>query len=259
METKTLTIENRGPVQWVTLNRPEQLNAITGDMAEELAAYFEGLIRNTSVRVVVLRGAGRGFCAGLDMKARLAGEGSPEKTARLPDIIKAMRTCPQPIIALVHGPACGGGFAFALASDIRLAGQSARMNDAFIKIGLSGCELGLSYFLPRQVGASVAAELMYTGRFISAERALRTGLVSEVVADEDLEDAAQDIIGEMLQASPMGLRKTKETLTRCLNIDDVHAVIDIEQAVQTECMRSPNMQEAIKAFVEKRQPNFVDG
>jgi enoyl-CoA hydratase len=162
-----------------------------------------------------------------------------------------MRACPQPIISLVHGPACGGGFIFALASDIRIAGETARMNDAFIKVGLSGCELGISYFLPRSMGLSVASELMFTGAFIDAQRALSTGLVSRVVPDAELDDAARALIEPMLKATPHGLRETKRTLNLALGMNDLEAVIDLEESAQLRCMRSSGEFRArLAAFTE---------
>ena len=251
---ETLELQQKGPVAWLTLNRPERLNAITPRMNAELADYFEDLPQRTETRVVVLRGAGRAFCAGLDIIE--ANRGGPAASNRLPDIVKAMRACPQPIIAAVHGAACGGGMAFALAADVRLAGESFKMNDAFIKVGASGCELGLSYLLPRQVGLSVASELMLTGRFIDAQRALATGLVSSVVADDQLETEAEQLAKDMLANSPMGLRRTKETLNRCLDVSDFDEVVDLEQAVQDECVKGPDFREALRAFEEKRPPRW---
>ncbi len=148
-----------------------------------------------------------------------------------------MRSCPQAIVALVHGAACGGGFNFVLASDIRIAGRSAKMNVAFVKLGLSGCELGTTYFLPRLLGTSVAAELMMTGRFIRADRALAVGLVSEVVDDDQLEAAGRSLIEDLLAASPIGLRKTKEVMAQAAEIEDLAAVIALEQHTQEVCMR----------------------
>jgi enoyl-CoA hydratase len=211
--------------------------------------------------VVVLRGAGRGFCAGLDIKASVSDDAamSGGGIARLSEIVLGLRSCPQPVIALVHGAACGGGFSFALAADIRIAGISARMNDAYALLGVSGCELGLSYFLPRQIGMSLAAELMMTGRFLDADRALRAGLVSEVVADDELEAAAERLIADMLRVSPMGLRMTKQTLVRTRDIDDLEKVIALELKTQMACMEGPDFKEAMLAFTEKRAPNFSAG
>lgn len=261
---KTLIVEKRGEVDWVTLNRPQAMNAITLDMVTELNDYFAGLYNDGSVRIVVLRGAGRAFSAGLDIK-EAAGRNQADVPfgggfgfqGYLADVYVKMRRCPQPIIALIHGAACGGGFAFALASDIRIAGQSARMNAAFIRLGLSSCDMGVSYFLPRLVGASVAAELMLTGRFIHAPRALATGLVSEVVPDDRLETAAEPYIEEMLTTSPIGLRMTKEGLNLAIDAPSLEAAMAIENRNQVMAARTRDFREGQAAFLEKRRPNFT--
>ena len=245
----TISVEVEGAVHWLTLNRPEALNAISTPMVEELSDYFGRLFNDRTCRIVVMRGAGRAFCAGLDIKARGQGEahfgGGFGFQGFLADVYIKMRRCPQPIIALVHGPACGGGFAFALAADIRIAGESARMNAAFIKLGLSACDMGVSYFLPRLVGGSVASELMLTGRFIHAQRALATGLVSEVVPDAELAAAAQPYIDEMLETSPMGLRMTKEGLAMAIDAPSLEAAMAIENPAQpgrSTCSRTEGLQ-----------------
>jgi len=269
MTYETILIEKQGPVDWVTLNRPERLNAITTRMATELRHYFGGLFDDRSVRIVVLRGAGRAFCAGLDLHDRSRrGEGGAEPVpfaaglgfqGHLADAYIRMRRCPQPIISLVQGPACGGGFAFALASDIRIAGESARMNAAFIRLGLTSCDMGVSYFLPRLVGTSLASELMLTGRFIHAARALATGLVSEVVPDERLAETAQSYVDDMLLASPMGLRLTKDGLNHAIDASSLEAAMAIENRNQLMCAQSPDFAEGQKAFLEKRRPVYSNG
>jgi len=265
---ETILVEKRGQVDWVTLSRPQSLNAINFVMIQELGRYFDGLFADPSVRIVVLRGAGRAFCAGTDLKQQntdAAGNAAPFPfgagfgvQGALADVYLRMRRCPQPIISLVHGAACGGGFAFALASDIRIAGESARMNAAFIRIGLSACDVGVSYFLPRLVGVSVASELMLTGRFIHAQRALATGLVSEVVPDDQLETAAQPYIDEMLTTSPMGLRLTKEGLNMAVDATSLQAAMAIENRNQTLCAKSNDFAEGRRAFLEKREPVYTD-
>jgi enoyl-CoA hydratase/carnithine racemase len=253
---RNITVEKRGPVDWLTFNRPEALNALTPDMADEIADYFASLIEDSSVRVVVMRGAGRAFCAGLDVKAYLSADKTSGGLNRLPEIVRDMRACPQPVIALVHGAACGGGFAFALAADIRIAGESMKMNDAFVKLGVTGCELGVTYNLPRIVGASVARELMYTGNFIFAERAERVGLVSAVYADEELETAGEGLVSDMLRIAPLALRKTKETFNKLCDVDDFNLVVQREGEVQAECIDGPDFEEGLRAFAEKREPKF---
>lgn len=251
----TISVLREGAVDWLTLNRPERLNALNSTMVRELWDYFETLQSDYSRRIVVMRGAGRAFCAGLDLvwfnssqEAMPNGATADGPGPSLADIILKMRSCPQVIISLVHGAACGGGFNFVLASDIRIAGHSAKMNVAFVKLGLSGCELGTSYFLPRIVGTSVAAELMMTGRFIHANRALATGLVSEVVSDDQLEDAARTLADELLAASPVGLRKTKEMMTRLAEIEDLAAVICLEEHTQRACMEAGSFAQKVDSF-----------
>ncbi|MCB1644426.1 MAG: enoyl-CoA hydratase/isomerase family protein [Pseudomonadales bacterium] len=260
---QTLLIEKRGQVDWLTLNRPESLNAITTEMVTELRDYFGGLREDRDTRIVVMRGAGRAFCAGLDIKAMSApdverpfGYGWGFQ-GYLADVYIRMRRCPQPIISLVQGAACGGGFSFVMASDIRIAGESAKMNAAYLKIGLSACDMGCSYFLPRLVGTSIASELMLTGRFIHADRALRTNLVSEVVADDQLEQAAQSYIDDMLAASPMGLRLTKEGLNYTIDAQGLEAAMAIENRNQILCSNTEDAKEGMRAFVEKRKPNYT--
>ncbi len=235
-------------------------------MVTDLRDYFRGLAENTDTRVVVMRGEGRAFCAGLDIKQ--AGNMVDSQGHRpvgygwgfqgyLAEVYIAMRRCPQPIISLIQGPACGGGFAFVLASDIRIAAESARMNAAFIRIGLSACDMGTSYFLPRLVGTSLASELMLTGRFIHAQRALATGLVSEVVADGELDTAVRPYLQEMLTTSPMGLRLTKEGLNMAIDANSLEAAMAIENRNQILCSGTEDAKEGMRAFVEKRDPVYV--
>jgi enoyl-CoA hydratase len=264
MSYQTLSVRKDGAVDWLTLNRPDTLNALNRRMVDELLDYFGGLYWDKSVRVVVMRGAGRAYCAGLDLKERdnSSGPNTPANgmtsQRRISEIVMRMRRAPQPIISLVHGPACGGGFAMALASDIRIAGASARMNAAFIRIGLSACDIGVSYFLPRLVGVSVASELMLTGRFINAERALRVGLVSEVVADDQMEKAAAPYLDEMLTTSPLGLRMTKECLNMSVDAGSLEAAVAMEDRNQILCAQTQDFGEGIRAFLEKRRPAYQD-
>ena len=269
MGYETLKIEKEGAVDWVTLNRPEALNSLNTILVDDLLDYFGRLYFDRAVRIVVLRGAGRAFCAGLDLKEsgrRRNVEGASnsgpaaglDSQRRISEIVLRMRRCPQPIISLVHGPACGGGFALALASDIRVAGQTARMNAAFIRIGLSACDIGVSYFLPRLVGVSVASELMLTGRFIDAERALKVGLVSEVVPDHKLSEAARPYLDEMSTTSPLGLRLTKECLNMSVDAPSLESAVAMEDRNQILCAQTNDVREGMRAFLEKRQPVYTN-
>jgi len=260
-EQQVLLIERRGAVDWVTMNRPDRLNALDDALVAALSDYFGALAKDRACRIVVLQGAGRAFCAGLDLQAR--GNREADTIDRLAhqrsiaEIVLKMRYCPQPIVSLVHGPACGGGFAMALASDIRIAGQSARMNAAFIRLGLSACDIGVSYFLPRLIGASLAAELMLTGDFIDAARAVQVGLVSRVVPDDQMTAAAEPLIDAMLTTSPLGLRLTKEGLRMSLDAPSLEAAIALEDRNQILCATSPDFGEGVAAFFEKRRPDYT--
>ena len=260
---ETIDIDVRGDVHWLTLNRPDRLNAINTQMATELGRYFGDLYQDRSCRVVVMQGAGRAFCAGLDIKDPNGLKGAPFGggfgfQGHLADVYVKMRRCPQPIISLIQGAASGGGFAFALASDIRVAGKSMKMNSAFIKIGLSSCDMGVSYFLPRLVGVTLASEMMLTGRFVDADRALSIGLVNEVVPDSELAKAGQAFVDEMLATSPMGLRLTKEGLNMSIDAGSLEAAMAIENRNQVLCSGTEDFKEGLQAFVEKRTPRYSD-
>lgn len=258
---ETLRVEHRNGVDWLTLNRPDRFNALNGQMIDELLRYFDTLLFDHVVRVVVLRGAGKHFCAGMDLTEAdsftASNPSSLRAQRRVAEIILRMRRCPQPIVGLVQGAASGAGLAFALACDLRFAAEGARMNVAMSKVGLTGCDIGISYFLPRAVGASNAAEMMLGGRFVDAAKALRIGLVSEVVPPDALEVAGAKMAEEMLAMSPMGLRLTKEGLNLAQDAGSLEAAIALEDRGQVLCL-VPNMQEGASAFLEKRPARYSD-
>ncbi|MEI8359912.1 MAG: enoyl-CoA hydratase-related protein [Deltaproteobacteria bacterium] len=263
---ETIRVEREEHLTWLVLNRPEALNAMDDRLIAEVSDFFRGLSEDLRTRVVILRGEGRAFCAGLDLKAQGGGgdgvggsvAGGLRVQRRVSEIVMLMRRAPQPIIAAVHGAACGGGFAMALASDVRIAGESARMNAAFIRIGLSACDVGVSYFLPRIVGASVASELLLTGDFIEAKRAEATGLVSRVVPDVALVDAARELAKRMLRNAPLGLRLTKECLKHSIDAGSLEQAVAMEDRNQILAAQSADFREGIVAFLQKREPNFGD-
>ena len=262
MDYQTLDVRKDGDVLRVTLNRPESLNALNRQMVEEVRGLFLDLYWRRDVRVVVLTGAGRAFCAGLDLKESQGDVGSStvadglDAQRRIADIVVAMRRCPQPIVALLNGAASGGGFAMALASDVRIATPQTRMNAAFIRIGLSACDIGVSYFLPRLVGSSAASEFMLTGRFIDAERAKALNLVARVVEQDQLEAEGQSFVDDMLHATPLGLRLTKEALNFAVDAAGLEAVIAMEDRNQILASRDGHFREGVQAFFEKRRPNY---
>ncbi|MFN7027907.1 MAG: enoyl-CoA hydratase/isomerase family protein [Sphingopyxis sp.] len=256
-----LLIEARGQIEIATLNRPDRLNALNEGLVDDLNTYFGGLAERPEVRVAILRGVGRGFCAGLDIQEDRSSDETPvlrtlRTQTRIGNIYRKMRACPQPIIALGHGAACGGGLSLLLASDVRYATPDFRANAAYIRIGLGGCDMASSYFLPRLVGASLAAEMILTGRFIDAERALRAGLVSEIVDMDALLDRGLALADEMLATSPHGLRLSKQALNLNIDAQSLDAAMAIEDRQQVILSATEDHREALNAFLEKRAPEY---
>ena len=219
----------------LTLNRPNRLNALNQPMAEALLAHFESRRRDEDSRVIVIRGAGRAFSSGADLKAMGQPDAlrdGPRGDWVLRDLMKAMRACPQPLIALVKGPAAGGGLTLALACDVIVAGESAAFHSAFINIGLSGAELGVSWRLQRTIGVSRAREMLLTGRPINAVDALRLGLVSATVPDDDLDAHGLALAADMLKARPDALRLSKRSFDATLDAVSLDTAMEIEERAQ---------------------------
>jgi enoyl-CoA hydratase len=255
----------RDGIAQITLNRPDKLNAMTSQMVELLHETLAEVGRNRDSRVVVLTGAGRGFCAGLDLGGY--GEapgyewsGSVERgfavQKHIASLIPRLRSLPQPVIAAVNGPAAGGGFALVLGSDIRIASMTARFNAAFIRIGLSACDIGTSWLLPRLVGAARAQELMLTGRLFDADEAFRIGLVTDVVPNEVLIDAALAKAEEIKMNTPLGVALTKEGMWSALEIPGLQAAIDMENRQQIMASFSDDAREMRRAKSEGRPSRF---
>lgn len=222
------------------LNRPERLNAINEVMQSELKQAFESLGSDTTVSAVVLTGEGRGFCSGIDV--RDFGPGMLEATApaidrlrfqeSMAELPQAIWDLPRPVIAAVNGPCVGAGLALCLAADIRICSTAATFGNAAILLGLSGAEMGMSYFLPRIVGTSVAAEWMLTGRTVSAEEADRRGLVSQLVAPDELFARALEIASAIAQLTPLGVQLTKRALQVNTDAAGLTAALELENRNQ---------------------------
>ena len=264
-QPNTITIETNGAIDILTLNRPAELNAVSPDMIADLTAYFAALHGRSATRVVVLRGNGSQFSAGAELGSdafAAPGKGRPQRQLKMQQnysgVIRLMRSCPQPIIGLVHGAACGAGFSFLLACDVRFAAPDARMNAAYIKIGVGGCDMGSGYLLPRLVGLSVASEFLLTGRFIKAERAKAIGLVSDIVPTADLLAMGMEFAQEMLRVSPMGLRMTKQALNTLIDAPSLDAALMMEDRQQVILLETYDHAEAVAAFRERRDPTYSD-
>jgi enoyl-CoA hydratase len=260
-----LVSEPQPGVTQLGLNRPEKLNAMNSELIEELHATLDDVARDRHCRAVVLTGEGRGFCAGLDLSGYGTVPGAEEldtvragfaTQTRIATLIPRLRSLPVPVIAAVNGPAAGGGLALALGSDIRIAAASARFNVAFVRIGLSGCDIGVSWLLPRLIGASRAWELMLTGRIIDAPEADHIGLVTRVVPDDELLDAAFETAGLVAVNSPWGVRMTKEVAWSQLEIGSLQAGIDMENRTQILSSFTGDHREALAAFLERRAPTW---
>jgi len=277
-EYKTLKVDEREEgISIITLNRPERLNAINFEMIEEFLHYLNRLEDNYDIHVVILTGEGRAFSAGLDLKdmSSLASNELYKKDPRfrylktedpikitymlqrrITQIMIKLRKIPQPVIAAVKGPAYGGGLALSLAADIRIAGESSIFCNAFIKIGVSGADCGSTYWLPRIIGFSDAAEIIYTGKDVDAKEAERIRLVSRVVPDNEILEEALKIANNMLGKSVLGLRLTKEALNLNMDAPSLEAAIELENRTQNVCSQSTDTREASRAFIEKREPKF---
>lgn len=260
-ETMSLTEPEHG-IAVLTLSRPERLNAISRAMIDEFHRALDVLQSHPSARVLVLTGAGRGFCAGTDLK-QIAASDDPrpgveagfDGQLKLSRIVSGLRRIPQPVIAAVNGVAAGGGFCFALAADVRVAAASARFVGSFINIGLSAGEIGSTYLLPRLIGVSRAAEILYTGREVDASEAERIGLVSRVVPDGEALDAALAIARTMLGKSAFGLRMTKEVLDLNVDAPSLEAALQLENRTQQLAVRTDAFAASVEAFAARRRPS----
>jgi enoyl-CoA hydratase len=263
-----LLVDEPAPhVRRLTLNRPDQLNAMTAELCEALHAEFRATALLRACRAVIITGAGRGFCAGLDLhgygeapdnvgndlpRDRLANQ---EHMSRL---ILGVRSLPQPVIAAINGPAAGFGLALALAADIRYASTSAVFRAAFINIGVSNCDMGTSWLLPRLIGAARSHELMLTGRRVDADEALRIGLVADVVEGEQLTERALEAAEQIAALAPWGVRLTKRGIWAALEIPSEQAAIEYEDRQQIMATMGVAPPEAVAAFLEKRPAEFID-
>jgi len=254
-------------VHLLTLNRPDQLNAMCAALCESLHVELESLALDRSCRAIVITGAGRGFCAGLDLHGygdAPGANGTDETRDRLVSqthmsrLILRLRATPQPVIAAVNGPAAGFGLALALGSDIRYAAKSAVFRVIFVNIGVSNCDMGVSWLLPRLIGASRSHELMLTGRRVGADEAERIGLVADVVEDGRVVDRALEAAREIAAWAPWGIRLTKQGMWSALEIPGEQAAVEYEDRQQIMATTGIAPNEAVKAFLEKRAATFLD-
>jgi enoyl-CoA hydratase len=263
-----LLVDEPAPhVRQLTLNRPEQLNAMTSELCEALHGQLRAIGAERACRAVIVTGAGRGFCAGLDLHgygAAPENDGSDEPRDRLANqehmsrLILELRELPQPVIAAVNGPAAGFGLALALGCDIRYAASEAVFRAAFVNIGVSNCDMGVSWLLPRLIGASRSHELMLTGRRVDAEEAAHIGLVADVVEQPRLLERALQSAEQIASLAPWGVRLTKQGMWSALEIPSERAAVEYEDRQQIMATFGRAVPEAVGAFLEKRSAQFAD-
>jgi len=261
MSPRSFRYEEDGPVARITLDRPEVLNALTFEVYRELTDTFRALAGRKPVRVAVITGRGRAFCTGGDVK-EIIGELLKYDRLRLEaftrltcDLIRAMRGLPQPIVASLNGPAAGAGAAIALAADFRVAADTARIAFLFVKVGLSGADMGAAHLLPRLVGLGRATELLMTGEFVEAAEALRIGLYHRVAPPDRLEAETAELAGRLARGPAAGLAATKDALDREVSMS-LETALDHEAAVQAALMEGPDFREGFAAFMARRPPRF---
>jgi 2-(1,2-epoxy-1,2-dihydrophenyl)acetyl-CoA isomerase len=258
-ENIKVTVENC--ISTIRLNRPEKLNAFIGHMRRDLAQALEHASADRSVRVVVITGAGRGFCAGADVRymAELMERQDVEEFTRLLGagrrVVTAIRQMTKPVIASINGAAYGAGFNLALACDIRLAAHSATFSQSFVKVGLHP-DWGGTYFLPRVVPTNLACEMFFLGDAIDSERAAQLGIVNRVVADEELE-AETRALAERLRNAPYKSIAAAKHAVYMSEEASIERMLQYETEAQLQCFQSADARERVRAFLEKREPRLV--
>jgi len=257
MEEKTVLLEIENSIATVKLNRPNSLNSLDGAMVDELTSILENLKHNTSVRVVILTGSGRAFCAGGDLRHLEAVAGTPAAeafVAQVGNLVALIMDMPKPVIAMVNGVAAGAGFNLALSCDLVIAAKSAKFAQSFVKVGLVP-DCGGIYLLPRLAGLSKAKELMFTGDVIDAETAFQLGLLNKVVELDQLGQYVNELAEKLAVAAPLAIGLMK----RALNGSDglsLAQTLAMEAELQGKSLATADYKEGVKAFKEKRQPVF---
>lgn len=257
MQTKSddvVLVERDGPVAIVTLNRPHRRNGLTEELGDALLSFFVERRYDRDCKVIILRGEGDHFCVGADLFDATRPEiteGIDQGDWSLTEITRAMRVCPQPVIALVQGAVAGGGLAYALASDIIVASESAFFCTAFIDIGLSGTELGVGWRLQRTMGLSLARELIYTSGRLNAQRAEAAELVSRVVPDADLQSEGLALAQRIARSTGDALRLTKRNLDLALQSPLLETVVELEERAQMRCVSKGNFTTALADFTAR--------
>lgn len=264
LQTPHLLLNQDDEILHITLNNPDKYNAISLSTVSVLHKVFDQLNIDLRVRVVTLKGSGKAFCSGLDLEGALS-EGATLSNGRriaiqksLSGLLAKIHRSPQPVISLAQGAACGFGLGLLCASDLRYGISTLKINAAFVKIGFTGCDMGVSYFLPKIVGLSAANEMMLTGRFYKASRLEQIGFLTELVGAEDLDEYSKKAADDMLKATPFGLRMTKECIKHNLTANSFEAALAMEDRQQILAGYSEDQQRAMVAFMSGEPAEFHD-
>lgn len=260
MQYETIKVDYSNNIATITLNLPDRMNPLGAKIMREIVAACDEVEQSGKARVVIFAGAGRVFCAGADLEdLQLTATLRPserEPRARLwNQLIWRVRNVELPTIAAVHGVALGGGFALAIACDIRIAAEDAKFGAIFVQRGASAADMGVTWILPRLVGAGWAAELLLTADIIDTAKAERIGLVNRVVPRDKVMDAARELAQKLAAGPPLGLKFTKRALHRSV-WEGLQSQLEYEAAAQTLCFLSEDFEEGLKSFFEKRKPEF---
>lgn len=262
MRFDNLLYDKTDGIATVTLNRPERLNALDHALKDEFMNVLGMVAQDQEVRVLIITGAGRGFCAGADLQDVLLrgfdmdlDTREREQIRNFNEVVRAMRHLEKPLVAAVNGVAVGGGCCLALAADIRIAAPAARFGMVFVRLGLASADMGGTFLLPRLIGLAQASELLLTGEIIDAERAERIGLINRLVPAEQLMTTAREMGARLAAGPPIGLALTKRALNRSLGMD-IAEHLDYEAYVQSKCMLTADHREGVEAFLEKRPARF---
>lgn len=258
MTFNNIVYEKTDGVVTITIDRPHRLNALSVRAVNEMVTALTRASEDSVVRVVVITGAGNAFCAGADLKDApdtMTPQMAHEVVGLYLDLIVAIRNVEKPVVAKVNGLAVGGGCCIALAADMRIASEEASFGLPFVKIGISGADMGATYLLPRLVGHGAATEMLMTGESIDAEEAYRIGMVNRVVPREELDSATAEVVGRLASGPPLGLKFTKKALQASPD-RDWRAQFDYEHFAQVACLMTEDYQEGRRAFIEKREPVF---
>jgi enoyl-CoA hydratase/carnithine racemase len=259
--TRHFLFELKGRVGVITLNRPERKNPLTFESYAELRDLFRQLVGVSEVRAIVLTGAGGNFCSGGDVHeiigplTQMDAAGLLRFTQMTGDLVKAMRHCPQPLIAAIDGVCAGAGAILAMASDFRIGTPRARTAFLFTRVGLAGCDMGACALLPRIIGQGRAAELLYTGRAMSADEGAAWGFFNRLVEPEALSEAAATLAAEIAAGPGLAHAVTKRMLHQEWDMP-IDAAIDAEALAQAQLMQSEDFRRAYRAFVAKQKPQF---